>query len=228
MAAETANHFRLSSSPGFAPSLAVGRVQLQILRDQALPAVAVIEKTFLVVVELFAGLGRELDVRPFHDGVDRAGLLAQAAVDALDHVDVVAGRAAAAVLARLGLDRDGLSRTNGFAQLAGDAALFARRIATQGVLAAEAGRLRVALVRVDHGLLRRDHVLHGQAESAREVQKGRALDRLSDALEHQSSPNTFPWGRDGRPCPALSAAVAGSARGRTSWSWRLPCGAPRP
>jgi hypothetical protein len=29
-----------------------------------------------------------------------------------------------------------------------------------------------------------------QAEGAREVEQGRALDRLCDALEHQSSPNT--------------------------------------
>ena len=36
------------------------------------------------------------------------------------------------------------------------------------------------------------YIARGQAERAREVQKGGALDRLSDALEHQSSPNTFP------------------------------------
>lgn len=41
------------------------------------------------------------------------------AVDALGHVDVVPGRPPRAVLARLGLDRDSLSRADGFAELAG-------------------------------------------------------------------------------------------------------------
>src|SRR5947199_347027 len=78
----------------------------------------------LVVVELLAGLGRELEIRPFDDGVDRAGLLAQAAVDALHHVDVVArGAAGAVIAARAGLDGDRLGRTDRLAQLAGDAAL---------------------------------------------------------------------------------------------------------
>src|SRR4051812_41957596 len=67
--------------------LSVGRVEFQVLRDLALPAVAVIQQPLLVVVELLAGLDGELQVRPLDDGVDRAGLLAQAAVDALDHVD---------------------------------------------------------------------------------------------------------------------------------------------
>lgn len=41
------------------------------------------------------------------------------AVDALGHVNVVPGRPPRAVLARLGLDRDSLSRADGFAELAG-------------------------------------------------------------------------------------------------------------
>lgn len=42
------------------------------------------------------------------DGVHGAGLLAEAAIDALGHVDVVAGGPAAAVSPRLGLNGDGL------------------------------------------------------------------------------------------------------------------------
>ena len=122
-------------------ALAVGRVQLQILGDFPLPTVPVQKQAFLVVVELLAGLHRELDIRPLDDRVDRAGLLAEAAIDAFGHVDVVARRAAGAVVAaRTGLDGDGLGRADRLAQLAGDAALLAGRVAAQGVLAAEAWR----------------------------------------------------------------------------------------
>ena len=103
-----------------------------------LPAVAVREQLLLVVEQLLARLGGELVVRAHDDGVDRAGLLAEAAIDALGHVDVVAGRAAAAVGARLALDDDALRRADRLAQLAGDAALLAVGIAAQHVLAAEA------------------------------------------------------------------------------------------
>src|ERR1041385_9497184 len=124
----------------------VGRVEGAVLGDRALPAVAVREQALLVVVELLARLGGELEVRPLDDGVDRAGLLAHAAVDALHHVDVVAGGAAGAVVAaRAGLDGDRLGRTDRLAQLAGDAALLAVRVAAQRVLAAEARRARPLL-----------------------------------------------------------------------------------
>src|SRR5215467_10214100 len=100
-------------------ALPVRRVERDVLGDLALPAVAVREQALLVEIELLARLGGELEVRPFHDGIDRAGLLAQPAIDAFDHVDVVARRAAGAVVAaRAGLDRDRLRRTDRLAQLA--------------------------------------------------------------------------------------------------------------
>src|SRR5436190_24267070 len=109
-------------------------VELQVLGDLALPAIAVREQALLVVVKLLARLGRELEVRPLHDGIDRAGLLAQPAVDAFDHVDVVARRAPRAVVAaRAGLDRDRLRGTDRLAELACDAALLAVRITAQRV-----------------------------------------------------------------------------------------------
>src|SRR5215467_12832590 len=137
----------------------VRRVERQVLGDRALPAVAVREQALLVVVELLARLGRELEVRPLDDGVDRAGLLAQAAVDALHHVDVVAGGAARAVVAaRARLDGDRLGRTDRLAQLAGDAALLAVRVAAQRVLAAEARRDRPLLERIIQRRLRLEEV----------------------------------------------------------------------
>src|SRR5712671_3756074 len=122
------------------------RVELDGLGDLALPAVAVGQQSVLVVVELLARLGRELEVGPLDDGIDRAGLLAQPAVDALHHVDVVAGGAARAVVAAgTRLDGDGLGRADRLAQLAGDAALLPIGITPERMLATEAGRLRTLL-----------------------------------------------------------------------------------
>src|SRR5207302_2489021 len=115
----------------------VGGFQGEGLGDLGLPAVAVGEQFLLVVEQFFARLGGEFEIRPLNDRIDRAGLLAIAAIDAFRHVDVVARRAPAAVLARLGLDRDRQCRTDRLAQLAGDAALLAVWVAPERVLAAE-------------------------------------------------------------------------------------------
>src|SRR5271156_1740765 len=126
----------------------VGRVEGQVFGDLGLPPIAVREQFLLVVKELLMRLGRELEIRPLDDRIDRTGLLAIAAIDALCHVDVVARRATAAVLARLGLDRDRQRRADRLAQFAGDAALLAVGIAAQRMLAAEPRGERTLLVGV--------------------------------------------------------------------------------
>src|SRR5262249_40270033 len=108
----------------------IRRIERDVLGDLALPAIAVREQALLVEIELLARLGRELEIRPFDDGIHRTGLLAQPAIDAFDHVDIVAGGTARAVIAAwTGLDGDGLRRADRLAQLAGDAALLAVGIA---------------------------------------------------------------------------------------------------
>jgi hypothetical protein len=47
------------------------------MSDLALPAIAVREQAFLVVIEFFARFGGEFEIRPLDDGIDRAGFLAQ-------------------------------------------------------------------------------------------------------------------------------------------------------
>src|SRR5712671_6400267 len=107
----------------------VRRVEFDRFRNLALPAVAIGEKFRLVIIKFLTRLGREFEIRSLDDGIDRTGLLAQPAIDALHHVDVVAhGAAGAVVAARTGLDGDRLRRTNRLAQLAGDAALLTVRI----------------------------------------------------------------------------------------------------
>src|SRR5947209_1890242 len=134
---------RKRSRAGSCNHLPVGRIERDVIGDLALPAVAVREQALLVEQKLLAGLGREFEIRPFDDGVDRTGFLAEAAIDAFDHIDVIARRATRAVTAaRPSLDGDGLRRTDRLAELAGDAAFLAVGIATQRVLTAKARRDR--------------------------------------------------------------------------------------
>ena len=110
---------------------------MDVLREYIFPAVAVGEELLLVVEQLLVIFRGELKVGALHDGVDGAGLLAVAAVDALGHVDVILGRAAAIISPGLGLDGNCLGRANGFAQFACNAPFLASWVASQGVLAAE-------------------------------------------------------------------------------------------
>src|SRR5207248_11048192 len=104
----------------------VGRLEGELLGNLGLPAVAIREQLFHVVEELLARLGGEFEIRALDDRIDRAGLLAIAAIDAFRHIDVVAGRAATAILAWFRLDRDREGRADRLAQFAGDAPLLAR------------------------------------------------------------------------------------------------------
>src|SRR5690606_21939703 len=112
---------------------------------------------------------REFEVRPLDDRLDRTGLLAEAAIDALHHVDVVAYRAPRSVIApRPRLDGDRLRRADSLAQLAGNAALLAIGIAAQGMFAPKARRKRPLLVRVVDRVFRPEHLPHRQDESLHE------------------------------------------------------------
>src|SRR3954470_23956336 len=147
----------------------VRRVGVDVRRDLGFPALAIREQLVLVVEQLLAGLGGELEVRALDDGIDRAGFLAEAAIDALGHVDVVARGAPAAVVARLRLDGDGQRRADRLAELAGYAALFTVGITAQRMLAAEARAERALLI----GIVDR----HLFLEDIREGQ-GHALDQF--------------------------------------------------
>src|SRR5246127_2533042 len=143
----------------------IRRLERYSLGDLVLPAITVREQAFFIVIKLFAGLGRELEIRTLDDGIDRAGLLAHAAIDAFDHVDVVAGGAPRAVVPpRSGLDGNRLRRANRLAQLAGDAALFAVRIAPKRMFATKAGRNRVLLERIIDRRFRLEEVAHRQQQ----------------------------------------------------------------
>lgn len=69
-------------------------------------------KLTLVVQQLFSGLGGILGVGRFNNGVNGARFLAETAVDALGHVDIVAGSATRSVSTLFGFNCDGLGRAD--------------------------------------------------------------------------------------------------------------------
>src|ERR1700689_144363 len=148
----------------------IRRVNCDIARDFAFPAIAVGEQTILVVVQFFARLGGELEIRAFDDRVHGTGLLAHAAIDALYHIDVIAsGAARAVVAARSSLDRNRLRGTDRLAELASDATFLAVGIAAECVFAAKARRKRRFLIRVVERRLRLEYIAHGKGEGGEEL-----------------------------------------------------------
>src|SRR5258705_4859677 len=136
---------------------AVFRVRLLRRGDFFFVAVADGEQHVLGEIEVAALLAVVLENVRLDDRIDRAALLAEAAEDALGEVDVVARRAARAVVADVAFDRDRQRRTDRLAQLAGDAALLAVLVAAQRVQAAKARReWRLLLGVLDRYLLREE------------------------------------------------------------------------
>ena len=121
------------------------------------------------------------------DGIHGAGFLAESAKDTFGQVDIIAGGAAAAIGARLGFNRDRHRRAYGLAELAGDAALLAIRIAAQGVQAAKAMRLRGLLFGVLHGDLAPEHIAPGQAEALEQFPEQQAAEVIFNLYKHDQS-----------------------------------------
>ena len=119
-----------------------------------LPLVAILDELLLVVEKLLVKEGRVFEVGALDDGVDRAGLLAEATEDALGHVDVVLGRTARAIRSRLTLNLDGEGRTGSFAKLASDASLLTRGIPAERVLASEHRTERALFPRIVQHVIR--------------------------------------------------------------------------
>src|SRR3984893_1786419 len=88
----------------------IRRVEFDRFGNLALPAVTIGEKFRLVIIKLLAGLGREFEIRALDDGIDRTGLLAQPAIDAFHHVDLVAHGAAGGVTSGGGAPGSGRPR----------------------------------------------------------------------------------------------------------------------
>jgi len=88
--------------------LSVQVVRGEVLGHRHLPSVTIGQKLLLIIKQLFVSLRGELIVGALHDGIDGASLLAEAAVNALGHVDIVTGRSATAIGTRFGINSNGL------------------------------------------------------------------------------------------------------------------------
>src|SRR5690606_30730468 len=172
----------VSAEMGIMQSSPVRRVGGAIRCDLRLVLVTHRQQLFLRH-DLFAAL---LEVKVgntrLDDRVNRARFLAEAAVDALEQVDVVARGTACAVLAHLGIDGDRERGTHRFTQLAGDATLFAIRIAALRVQAAEARRLRRFLLGVIDGDLRLEEILQRQRQARPQLRQEPRLDPGIESL----------------------------------------------
>src|SRR5690625_3854200 len=183
-----------------APSSAIRRVERDVARDLALPALAIFEQFLLVVEKLLAGLGRELEIRAEHDRIHGAGFLAEPAIDAFRHVDVIARGAARAICAGFGLDGDRLRRADGLAELAGNAALLAIRIAAKRELPPETRAERPLLERVVDGRLRLEEIPHADPKPDPDIPEQEIEQRFSDGKCHGFS--LRPPSGHSRPLPA--------------------------
>ena len=94
----------------FVGVLSIKVICFNVSCNLSLPFITIVQQLLLVVQQLLVGLSGELKVGALHDGVDGAGLLAESAVDALGHVNVVSRGSPGAVTPLLGLNSDCLLR----------------------------------------------------------------------------------------------------------------------
>src|SRR5579885_286374 len=219
-------------------------VDREVGGDLRFPAVAVVQQLLLVEIELLAAFRRELEVRALDDRVHGAGFLAQPAIDALRHVDVIARRPPAAVGARLGLDGDGLCGTDGLAELAGDAALLAVGVAAQRVLSPEARAQGALFVGIVDRHPRTEQVFEGQPHACKQLVEQQAPARARQNRHRPTLPGLAgtsrrdltaatrrPRGRPRSPQPRAATAAgrpsspgASAGRSDSAGTWRTPTG----
>src|SRR6266852_8800687 len=163
---------------------AVGRVRGAVAGDLLLVPVADREQHFLGVVEVPALLPVVFEDARLDDRIHGAGLLAQPAEDAFGEIDIVTRGAARAVGALLGLDRDRKRGADGLAQLAGNAALLAVRVAAQGVQPAETRAHRRLLLGELHRDLAPEEVAPGERHALRQLHQQEGLEELARFFDH--------------------------------------------
>src|SRR5215469_4315941 len=129
-----------------------------------------------------------------HDGIHRTGFLAEAAVDALEEIDVVARGAPGAIGCDIRVDGDAHRRADRLAQFAGDAALLAVRVAAQRVQAAKARRLRSLLLRVVERVLARPEGAPGHAHALEQLGQEEGLEWIPGHARFFSGTRVAPTG----------------------------------
>jgi len=134
-------------------------IGIKIGSDLSLCTIAVGQELLLVVKQLFPSFCRELRVVGLDNGVDRASLLAETAVNALGHVDIIFCRPPRSIFTSLRLNGDGLSGADGFAEFARNAALFTGSVPSQSVFSTETRAERALFEWVHDGIRRTEELL---------------------------------------------------------------------
>jgi len=147
-------------------NLPIDVVSVKVSGNFGLGTVTISEKFLLVVKQFFACFGRVFGVLSLYDGVDGACFLAEAAVDALGHVNIIFGCSSGTIQPGFGLDSDSLSGANGFTELASNAPFFSGRISTQCVFTTETWAEGTFLERVHDGVWRPEELLEDDPHSS--------------------------------------------------------------
>jgi len=106
-------------------------------RELGLPFVTVFDQLLFVVEKLFVQERCVLKVGPFDDCVNGASFLAEAAENALGHVDIVFCGAAGAIGSGLTFDFDCEGWARSFAKFTSDATLLTSWVPSESMLATE-------------------------------------------------------------------------------------------
>jgi hypothetical protein len=120
----------------------------------------------------------EFKIRAFHNGIHRASLLTESAINTLGHVNVVASSSASTILTFLNFNRDGLSGTGSFTELASNASFLSGWVATQSMLTAEARAQITLLERIVDGHLGLHKDFTRQPKGARNFSNEEHLGRV--------------------------------------------------
>src|SRR5581483_5229530 len=164
----------------------------------------------LGVVEVAALLAVVLEDARLDDRIDRAGLLAEAAEDALRQVDVIARRAARAVGPLVRFDVDGERRAHRLAELAGDAALFAVGIAPERMQPAETRAHRRLLLGELHRDLAGEDMPSRQREPLEQLDQHERAEEFDEAI-HVLAPRVRGVARTPRSPASRDPLIRGSA-----------------
>lgn len=149
----------------------VSDLGLDVTGQLRLPSVSVGEKSLLVEKELFMSDHGILIVRTFDYSIDWTSFLAETAVDAFSHVDVIASSSSRTIRTRLTFDCDGIGWASSSTKLASDASrwsflvpFFACSISPQGMLSSKLWRKGAFFIGIVDSPFRLEGVKEGAEE----------------------------------------------------------------
>ncbi len=169
------------------PGSPVSHIGRQASHYFFLPTITIVEKFLFVIDQLGASFSGKFEIRAFYNGINWTGFLTQTAIDALHHVNIVTCCSPASIPAWFGFYGDGLGRTDGFAQLAGDAALFTVGITAQRVLTAKPRRKGSFFIRIIQCGTVSDRVAQSSGHTEYKVREKKPAEKADEKLHQPMS-----------------------------------------